>query len=308
MSPAAPFTARDQKYFFMSVPGVYTMFLRTLCKNKSYVYALQASMLSFVLLFLLSCAATVQNGQQLQNSQLLAENSMMKKRLPLMERESDVLKKENEQHRMRIQELETQNKQLDLDLVSLHEQYERDKAVGAEQISILQQTLHQNEQENKASIDALNADNKVLGEKMVRDSRQLNEQIVTQKAAFNQEKKKLLREYGQMESKLTGKLDVANKKLAAKELEISSLQSSIAAFSGKLDKANALSAELTKARDASLVELEAIKAAGVKSSKEYLMQLEAIKAANVDLNKKITELSSDLSHPKNIAPVPIKQP
>ena len=284
------------------------MFLTTLCKNKSHLYAMQACMLSFVLLFLLSCTATTENGQQMPSSQLLAENSMMKKRLPLMERESDILKKENEQHRIRIQELEAQNKQLALDLDSLRGQYETDKAFGAEQINILQQTLQDNEQESKASINALNADNKVLEEKMLRDRQALNDQIVTQKAVFNQEKDKYLQEYSQKELRLTDQLDAANKKLAAKELEISSLQSSLAAISGKLDKANTLSAELTKARDASRAELEAIKAAGIKTSKEYLAQLQAIKAANVDLNKKITELSSDVSRPKNIDSSPKKQP
>ena len=70
----------------------------------------------------------VKDSKQPFDTQLMAENSMMKKRLPLVERESDVLKKENQQHRIKIQDLEMQNKQLSLELTSLNEKYTNDMA------------------------------------------------------------------------------------------------------------------------------------------------------------------------------------
>ena len=85
-------------------------------KIKCRVRALNICVLFFSVLFLLSCTAATNNSRQQQSTQLQAENSMMKKRLPLMERESDVLKKENEQLRVKLLDSAAQNKQLAMDL------------------------------------------------------------------------------------------------------------------------------------------------------------------------------------------------
>ncbi len=284
------------------------MLLTTLCKNNGRVRALTTCTLPFVLLFLLSCTAAHQNNQQAGSSQLHAENSMMKKRLPLIERESDVLKKENQQYRIKMQDLEMQNKQLGTDLVSLREQYEIDMAAGNQQISSLLEEIQKNEQESRANIDRLMADNKALKEKMTRDLRALKDQIVMQKAAFNKDREKIVQENAKKELNLTNKLDTADKELTIKKAEISSLQSSISEISGKLVKANTVSAELAQAGTATTAELESIKAAGIKAKNEYQIQLESIRAANADLNKQIAELSSDLSRQKRPEPAPVTQP
>ncbi len=292
----------------MSVSGVHTMLLTTLCKNNGRVRALTTCTLPFVLLFLLSCTAAQQNSQLPGSGQLLAENSMMKKRLPLIERESDVLKKENQQHRIKIEDLEIKNEQLDMDLVSLREKYESDMAVGNQQISTLQETLHKNEQESKASIDRLIDDNKALKEKMDQGIHALKDQIVMQKAAFNEEREQLVQENAKKELNVSNKLAAADKELALRESEIASLKSTISEISGKLVKANTLSAELAKARTATVAELESMKAVGIKAQREYQVQLESIQAANADLNKKIAEFSNDLSRQKPTDPSPTKQP
>ena len=292
----------------MSIPGLHTILLTTFCEKHCRVHALSTCILLFFLLFLLSCTAGNNNIQQPGSGQLLAENSMMKKRLPLIERESDVLKKENQQQRMKIQDLELQNKQLGTELAVLREKYESDMAVGNQQISSLEETLQEKEQESRISIDRLMADHQALKEKMDRDLRALKDQIVMQKAAFNQQRDQLVQENSKRELSLTNKLGAAEKKLAVKESEILSLQSSSAEISGKLVKANAISAELASARTATVAELESLKAAGIKAQKKYQAQLESIRAANADLTKKIAVLSNDLSRQKHTDPTPIKQP
>ncbi len=242
-------------------------------KKENRARTLNIGALSFVLLFLLSCTAATNNSQQQQSSHLQAENSMMKKRLPLMERESDVLKKENEQLRGKLQDSAAQNKQLAMDLATLREQYKSDMIVGEEQIRSLEDTLQKIEQENRATLDILLADNKVLQKKMDKQSRTYTDQLAMQKTASAQQLEKLIKENGQKEAELTT----------------------------KLTKADALAAELAKAREASQAELTSIKAAGLKARGEYLAQMESIKTTNAELNKKIAELSRDLSrqqHPE----------
>lgn len=275
-------------------------------KNIRCTRALKGCVVSFILLFFLSCTPATHNEQRPQSSQLQAENSMMKKRLPLMERESDVLKKENQQHRAKIQELETQNRQLAMDLANLQENHEIQMIVGTEQINSLQAALQKNGEENREAIATLRADKKTLEEKMLKESHAAHEQLVMQKAVAKQQREKLIKENDQKELELAGKLEAARKKLAAKELEIASLKSSIDEFSDKLEKANALSAEMSKARNASMAELESIKAATKKTRFEYLAQLESIETTNGQLNKKVAELSSDLSRKKQAVPMPSK--
>lgn len=255
-----------------------------LLKHNSRIFALNICAVSFVVLLLLSCTAAIKKDSLSYNSQLLAENSMMKKRLPLMERESDVLKKENRQYRLKIQDLETQNKQLDLELTSLNEKYANDMAMGEEQISYLQETIQKIDKENSESRDALISDNKVLEAKLVRESHALNEQIVVQKAAFNQEREQIMRRNATRELNLSNQLGVLNKKLEARELEISSLKLAISEISTKLGAATTLSEVLRKARDESLAELE------------------SVKAANADLNKTMADLSSLLSSQNSPTP------
>ncbi len=267
------------------------MFLMMLFKHKSRIFALNICMVSFALLPLLSCTATSQNGKS-SSGQFLAENSMMKKRLSLIERESDVLKKESQQHRTKIQELETENKQLSVELTSLNEKYLSDMADAEEQIDYLQQTITKIEKENSDHIDELLAENKALGEKRSRENLAFQEQIAKQKATFNQERELKMQESARRELNLSTQLNALDKKIAEKELEISTLKQAVSDLSAKLDAANALAKKLTNDRAAALAELESVKAASKITAETNSLELESIKADNAALNKKIAELNS----------------
>ena len=250
---------------------------------------------SFVMLFLLSCTAVATDGKQTFNSRFLAENSMMKKRLPLLERESDILKKENQQNRMKIQDLETQKRDLGLELTSLNEKYVGDMAIGEEQIRYLLETIQRMEKENSEGMEALISHNTALEAKRVQERKTLNEQIVMQKTIFDKEREQIIEGNTKRESDLSNQLAGLKNNLESKELEISSLKLAVSEISTKLDAAATLAEAIRKTRDESVAELEAVKAADKKARDEFLVELEAIKAVNANLKKNLAELSNELA-------------
>ncbi len=272
---------------------------------------------SCIMLLLLSCAAVVKDGRQPYNDRLLAESSMMKKRLPLIERESAVLTKENLQHQMKIQELEARNKQLGDALAALNDQYDRDMATGEEQINNLQENIEKIEQENSEKIEALISQNKDLEAKMMKERGALREQIAKQKKVFNHEQEQMTKESEKKELALTTQLDDLKKQLEPKERKIASFKLAINEISVQLGAATSLAEKLKKAKEESLAELESVKAANKKAREKLLAELESLKAANkkagdesvakldsvksdnANLNKKMAELSYRLASRNN---------
>jgi len=246
-------------------------------KKNSFLCSLRWCAALSVLVLFIACTANVKKDDQPFNNRLSAENSMMKKRLPLIERENDVLNKENLQHKAKIQDLETQMRHLGLELTCLREKYANDMAKAEEQISSLQETIQKIETESDQRIEALNALNKALETKLAREVKTLNEQIEMQRAAFNQEREQIKQENAKRESNLVSQLNDLKKTIAPKELEISSLKKAITEISIQLGEATALSEALRKARDESVAELK------------------AATAANHDLIKKMDALSNELS-------------
>ncbi len=259
--------------------------------------------LSFSLLSLWSCSAVLSNGEQPVDNRLQAENSMMKKRLPLVERESEVLRKENEQNRAKIQDLEARNWNMTLELASQKEQYLHDMAAAEEEIGKLQEELQKKEKENSEKIDALTAAGKAVEAKRLQELKSLQEQIDQQKTAFQQElaqnkqaseqeRQKIMEENSQRELELSTQLALLKKKLAPKEAEIASLKLAISEISIQLGAASTLSESLKKARDESLAELESVKEADRKKTEQLQVRLDALQAINAELTKKLAEQES----------------
>jgi chromosome segregation ATPase len=283
-------------------------------KNNIHTIALNICAVSLVALLSLSCTATMKDGMQRSDNQLLAENSMMKKRLPMVERESDVLKKESRQYRMKVQELEAQNKKLSLELTSLNEKYTNDVAIGEEKISYLHEFVQKIEKENSERIEEFIALNEVLETNFARESQALKEQISTQKASFVKEREQILEENAKRDLNQSIEINTLKKELEPKESQILAFKLAINEISVQLGAATTLSEALRKARDESLAELESVKAANIKArdeslaelvsvkaastkiTEESLAELNSVKATNANLNKKMTELSSQLSN------------
>ena len=239
---------------------------------------------SMMLIVCMACPAPVKEDAQLLNGRILAENSTMKKRLPLIERENDVLKKENLQHRMKVLELESQIKQMGLELSSLDEKYTKDMAAGAEQINRLQETIQRMEQESSARIRELTSKNAALKAKMDREVQGLKDQMAKQNDAHIQERKQIMQENAQREFDLTTRLDNLKKALEAKDLEIASRKMAMDEISSKLGETTALSESMKKSRDAAAAELD------------------SLKAANAELAKKVDDLTKQLLIRMDAAP------
>lgn len=215
----------------------------------------------FLMVLCVACTAAVKTDDPFSNGRLLAENSVLKKRLPLVERENDVLSKENSQYRSKIRDLESRIKQLDLELTALNAKYADDMAVSAEAIRSLQQSIESKEKESAARIEQMQTLNAASEKKRVQEVQALNDQIAGQKESFNRERERLVLESAQRATQLSDELDDLKKTLKNKELELSSYKLAIGEISARLGEATALAEGMKKARDASMAELASMKAA-----------------------------------------------
>jgi chromosome segregation ATPase len=214
-----------------------------------------------LLVLCVGCTASVKAEDPFSNGRLLAENSILKKRLPLIERENDVLGKENLQYRSKINELTLRIKQLESELAALDAKYATDTAADAEKIQNLQQSIESIEKENAVRTEQLQAMNSALEKKRTQEVQALHEQIAKQEESFHRERDHLVQENAQREAKLSNELDGIKKTLNNKELELSSYKLAIGEISTRLGEAKALAEDMRKARDASLSELASVKAA-----------------------------------------------
>ena len=207
------------------------------------------------------CTAGVKAEDPFSNGRLLAENSILKKRLPLIERENDVLTKENLQYRSKINELGLRIKQLESELTALDAKYATDTAADAEKIRNLQQSIEGMEKENAARLEQLQAMNSALEKKRAQEVQMLHEQIAKLKISFSRERDHLEQESAQREARLSDEMEDLKKTLKNKELELSSYKLAIGEISTRLGEAKALAEDMKKARDQSLAELASVKAA-----------------------------------------------
>ena len=215
----------------------------------------------FLLLLCVACTTAVKTDDPFSNGRLLAENSVLKKRLPLVERENDVLNKENSQYRSKIRELESRVKQLDMELTALNVKYSDDMAVSAEAIRRLQQSIESKEKESAARIEQMQSLNAVLEKKRTQEVQALNDQITSQKESFTRERELLILENGRRTTQLSDQLEDLKKTIKDKDLELSSYKLAIGEISTRLGEATALAEDMKKARDASMAELASVKAA-----------------------------------------------
>ena len=227
-------------------------------------------------LFVTACVTTGEVVRQNPTDRVLAENSQMRKRLPLVERENDVLKKENRRYKAKTEQLTATLEKLTGDLADLQEKYQKDMALNEERTSTLQgeyAVLANASADRISELDALYADLEIKRKEEIKG---LNEQMAMQKSAFNKEKDAYSQEFAKKESELSGALGQAQSELEAKKLEISALQSSYDEISMKL-------------KDVS-VQLEQSKSERNQAESAFL----STKAAYDDLIRKLKKASGEL--------------
>lgn len=225
-----------------------------------------------VLLILLSCVTSGQPTQEDASNRIMAEHSQMKKRLPLVERENDVLKQENLQYRAKTQQLEANLEKLNSDLMALNEQYTRDMALNEEQIKSLQTKYDLFEAQSARTLEELNKLYEELQAKRNLEIKTLNEKMAAQRTEFNKERDHLKQIYADMELSLSSQINTLKSGLEAREGDISAL--------------NAANAEIQQ-------QLEKIKL----DRDDALQKLQSEKAANAELFERLKKLLNEPSPP-----------
>jgi predicted nuclease with TOPRIM domain len=236
-------------------------------------------MLISVLVLCVACTGLAGRDGQANTDHLLAEYSMMKKRLPLIERENDVLKQENRQYRTEIWDQRNKIEKLGEKLASVSENYAKDKAAAGEQIQNLHRDMENIQKEHALKIEALTSMNNAVKEDLTRKVEVLHKQNEEQKSAFSQERKQIVQQNAQSEFKLTSRINELNKTIEAKVLEVSSLKIALSEISTRLGEATARAEALRKARDEYVTELQAAK----ETNTEIQRKMSAMKATSAQL-------------------------
>ncbi len=228
------------------------------------------------LLLLGGCVATGPQApaQNRDRDYIMAENSQMKKRLSLVERENDVLNQENLQYKKQLQQTTASNEKLSADLASLNEKYGMDMAQSEEQIGNLTDKYNRLEADSTRKYTELTARYNSLELKRNQDVKDLNHQIVTQKNAFSQERDLLKQESAKREFDLSEEIAGLKKNIKEQEKQIAALKNTNGEMTQKIDD---LSARLEASQSA---------------KQQIENELAELKAANADLRQKLETLSS----------------
>jgi chromosome segregation ATPase len=237
----------------------------------------------------------VGKGEPADTNHFFAEYSMMRKRLPLIERENDVLKQENRQYRADNLDKRGRIETLKQQLTTANDSYAKYKAAAENQFQSLREDMENLKMENAAKIETMAATNKAVKESLNRRIQKLGKQIETQKAAFGEERKQLVQQNAQSELKLTHRINDLNKTIEGKVMEISSLRIALSEISTRLGEVSARAEALRKARDEYVTELAAMKDTNAGLHKKVV----AAKVTNSQLQKKIDEAKATVVQLQN---------
>jgi TolA-binding protein len=228
------------------------------------MYKPKACYLALLLVLCFSCVATVKKDDDSFNSRIMAENSSIKKRLPLIERENDVLRKENHQNRNKILALETKIKNLGLELAFLSEKYDNDIANGEMQIKNLELMIQEIEKESLERIKLLTLSKEAVQKKSAREIQVLKKKIIGQKKKFELEVTQIKKANAKRENSLSDQIKILKNDVEIKTMENASLKNTNSEISIKLSETQALVETLKKSRDDLLAELETAKATNAR--------------------------------------------
>jgi chromosome segregation ATPase len=264
-------------------------------KTNPVPFAIKICLLLSVLTLCAACTAMVGKGEPADTNHFFAEYSMMRKRLPLIERENDVLKQENRQYRADNLDKRGKIEKLSQQLTTANDSYAKYKAAAENQFQSLREDMENLKMENAAKIETMAATNKAVKESLNRRIQKLGKQIETQKAAFGEERKQLVQQNAQSELKLTRRINDLNKTIEGKVTEISSLRIALSEISTRLGEVTARAVALRKARDEYVTELAAMKDTNAGLHKK----VDAAKVTNSQLQKKIDEAKATVVQLQN---------
>lgn len=226
-----------------------------------------------LLLLTSACTTTGRSTQPDSNDRIMAENSQMKKRLPSIERENDVLNQENLEYKKRLRQTDAKIEKLSADLTTLNEKYAMDMAQSEEQIGNLHERYNLLQSESTRKFAELMELYNVLEQKRNQEVKALNNQIAEQKNAFSLERDELKQQGAKREFELLGEITDLKKSLDSQDMEIASFKTANSEISQQLSEISA--------------KLEASQA----TREQVEQELVAAKEANAKLLQKIQRLS-----------------
>jgi chromosome segregation ATPase len=266
---------------------------------------LSMSVLNMAILFLglvccVSCATQSITDVPRQRDLLFAEHSTMKKRLPLVERENDVLAKENDHYRRWVRDLENNIKKLSAELAATQEANSRELAAKREEINHLEIAMQKLEEETSERITVLNTAMVAQEEKFIAQREQLIKEMELKESILNSQlaskEKELDAKAVEIATLASAKADL-EKALEKKQLEISelatfktTLENTLASKGRELSRLTAANEKNEKKINDTNEMIASLKKARDKSRAE----LESAKAANADLVKTFSKLFNQL--------------
>ncbi|MFH0974375.1 MAG: hypothetical protein V1874_01170 [Spirochaetota bacterium] len=201
----------------------------------------------FFIVCSLSCTTINVSKYQDLNEQLRAENSLMKNRLALLQRENSVLKEENLQTKKEVQQLNAKIEKLASDMHSSKDKYQKDITLRESQYKNLEMKAEKMGKESAAKIHELATLNKNIETKLTFEIKQLNNAIKIQQDAFSKEREILRNENLQKELALSRQIEELKKIMLEKESDIASLKIGNSELSVKIHESGKSLADKEKA-------------------------------------------------------------
>ncbi len=194
---------------------------------------------------MLSCG-TFNGSRDDLKERLRAENSLMKSRLALLQRENSVLKDENIQAKKEIQQLNAKIEKLNSDMLSSRERYEKDAALRENQYNSLETRYYMMEKETSAKIQELTVSNKNMETKFTLEIKQLYNNIKNQQDAFSKEREIIRNDRIQKETAMMKQIEELKNLLTDKENIIESQKTSLGELSIKLKESEKINSKTEK--------------------------------------------------------------
>lgn len=189
-----------------------------------------------------ACASRPKTDGMPVTEQLRAENSLIKKRLILAERENAVLKDENLQCKNDNRQLCARIEKLGADIALLDERYKKDIALRESQNQALQQKNAVLAKESSEKIRELSELYRATESRLGEEISRLNEELRKLQVSYAREREAVRNENAQRELALSREIESIKRFAAGKEAEADVLKTALSALERRCE-------EITKVAD-----------------------------------------------------------
>lgn len=183
-----------------------------------------------------ACASQPKTAGMPGTEQLRAENSLIKKRLILAERENAVLKDENLQCKNDNRQLSARIEKLGADIAALDERYKKDIALRDSQNQALQQKNAVLAKESSEKIRELSELNRATESRLGGEISRLNDELRTLQESYTKEREAVRNENAQRELALSREIESLKRLAAGREAEAASLRTALSVIEQRCEE------------------------------------------------------------------------